>query len=64
MLAFEEGRSRTSPPHPVWDPCASGIGRSVLRPEVRAKVLELWIELLREHLLRREASEAGEGKVS
>ena len=44
-----------------------GFGRihwDTLSPEVRASVLELWIELLREHLLRREASEAGEGKVS
>lgn len=36
-----------------------------LSPEVRASVLELWIELLRGHLLRREASEeAGEGTAS
>ncbi len=31
-----------------------------LSPEVRAKVLELWIQLLGEHLLRREGSQAGE----
>ena len=30
-----------------------------LSPEVRAKVLELWIQLLGEHVLRREGSEAG-----
>jgi len=30
----------------------------------RASVLELWIELLRGHLLRREASEAGEETAS
>lgn len=35
-----------------------------LSPEVRASVLELWIELLRRHLLRREASEAGEEETS
>ena len=35
-----------------------------LSPEVRASVLELWIELLRGHLLRREASEAGEEEAS
>ena len=29
-----------------------------LSPEVRAQVLELWIRLLREHLLRREAPRA------
>ena len=39
-----------------------GFGRihwDTLSPEVRARVLDLWIELLREHLLRREASQAG-----
>ena len=36
--------------HVHWD---------TLSPEVRARVLELWIELLREHLPRREASQAG-----
>lgn len=40
--------------HVHWD---------TLSPEVRARVLELWIELLREHLLRREASQA-EGEAS
>ena len=34
-----------------------------LSPEVRARVLELWIQLLREHLRRREASQA-EGEAS
>ena len=35
-----------------------------LSPEVRASVLELWIELLHGHLLRREVSEAGEEGAS
>ena len=35
-----------------------------LSPEVRASVLEIWIELRRGHLRRRETSEAGEGTVS
>lgn len=38
-----------------------GFGRihlDTLSPEVRATVLELWIELLREHLLWQEASQA------
>ena len=43
-------------------PCLPlGFGRihwDTLAPEVRAKVLDLWIQLLREHLLRREASGA------
>ena len=40
-----------------------GFGRiqwDTLSPEVRARTLELWIQLLREHLLRREASQAGQ----
>ena len=39
-----------------------GFGRvhwDTLSPEVRARVLELWIQLLREHLPRQEASQAG-----
>ena len=43
-----------------------GFGRihwETLSPEVRAKVLELWIQLLGEHLLLREASQA-EGETS
>ena len=39
-----------------------GFGRihwDTLSPEVRARALELWIQLLREHLLRGEASQAG-----
>ena len=43
-----------------------GFGRvhwDTLSPEVRASVLELWIELLRDHLLRRERSESGEGEA-
>ncbi len=39
-----------------------GFGRihwDSLSPEVRARVLELWIQLLSEQPLRREASEAG-----
>ena len=40
--------------HVHWD---------TLSPEVRARVLELWIQLLREHLPRQEASQA-EGEAS
>lgn len=34
-----------------------------LAPEIRAKVLELWIQLLQDHLVRRAAS-GGEGAAS
>ena len=38
-----------------------GFGRihwDTLSPEARARALELWVQLLREHLLLREVSEA------